>query len=136
MLSSTNFGFHIMTHNETIYQTVYKGEQVLLLWQVDNFSLATTHEWVAKEIYLIIGSRIQLPGKARPPFEYLGLFSDYNALHIEQSNNATFFSCPKYIGQVLKTHAWETPAREESSADHKAVLCPADSITFLYKDIS
>ena len=49
-LMSEPLNFRTTTHDKTIYQTNYKGEKILMIRQVDDFSLACDKEETAIEI--------------------------------------------------------------------------------------
>ena len=51
--------FKHTTHDRTIYKTIFKGHKVLLLRQVDDLIIQTDDESIAKEIFTIIGSKLQ-----------------------------------------------------------------------------
>ena len=57
-------GFTNTTHDRTIYRAIYKttGETIYLLTQVDDFELACSNEYVAKDIYKQIGDTLQITG--------------------------------------------------------------------------
>ena len=57
ILHSPELGFKSTIHDRCIYQANFKGTKVLLLRQVDDFSLAAPSESIAIEIYNIIGRR-------------------------------------------------------------------------------
>ena len=78
--------FKPTSHDRCIYSTLYKGVKVYLLRQVDDFAIATPNEEFAKEIFAIIGKEMQFKSEKRPPFEYLGLLSDYNGVKVEQTS--------------------------------------------------
>ncbi|MCE2996259.1 MAG: hypothetical protein LW863_11705 [Flammeovirgaceae bacterium] len=124
--------FRHTTHDKTIYTTIFRRVQVLLLRQVDDFALACTTENIAKDIYTIIGSKLQLPGEDTPPIKYLGLIHEFNGIDIDQDDQYIAISCSHYIERVLKTHGWETPAHNESDSDHQASPLPLDATTQLY----
>ena len=128
ILFSPELNFKCTTHNRTIYSTTFRGVKVLLLRQVDDFSLASPDEDIAKAIYDIIGQRLMLPGEDKPPFAYMGLVNDYNGVQVEQSSHFVSISEGKYIDRVLKTHGWDNPS------PHKATLSirPSRSLPRLY----
>lgn len=51
--------FKHTTHDRTIYKTIFKGHKVLLLRQVDNMMIQTDDDDIAKEIFKIIGLKLQ-----------------------------------------------------------------------------
>ena len=63
ILRSPELNFKSTTHDRTIYTTVFEGEKVYLLRQVDDFALACSNQDIADKIYDIIGKNIQLSKK-------------------------------------------------------------------------
>ena len=53
-LMAPPLNFTTTTHDKTICRTMYKGEQIFMLHQVDHFAMACDNEKTAKEIYNII----------------------------------------------------------------------------------
>ena len=129
-----DLNFKCTTHHLTIYSITFHGLKVLLLCQVDNFSLASPSEDIAKVIYDIIGTRIRLPGEQEPPFKYMRLVDDYNSIQVEQSSNSVSITAAKYIDRVLKTHAWDQASPHKATSKHKAIPFLADLVPFLYKE--
>ena len=82
MLSFQDLKFKATVHHHCIYQNTYKGHKILLLRQIDDLSLSTNDESIAKEFYKIIGDKLQLPDEPDPPFTYLGLINDYNGVGV------------------------------------------------------
>ena len=76
--------FKHTTHDRTIYQAVFKGHKVLLLQQVDYLMIQTDNKDIAREIFKIIGVKLQLENEDEAPFAYLGLTADFNGEDIEQ----------------------------------------------------
>ncbi|KAG7373304.1 reverse transcriptase RNA-dependent DNA polymerase [Nitzschia inconspicua] len=134
ILSSDELQFRHTTLDHTIYSTVYKGQKVLMLRQVDDFSIACDDESIAIEIYDIIGRKLQLPGEDKPPFKYLGLQTDYNGLDIEQTSTHIAISCSTYISRFLTTHGWDTPGAHESDTEHDATPLPPDAVDKMYDE--
>ena len=64
-------GFKHTTHDRTIYQNMFKGHMVLLLRQVDDLMIQIDEESIAKQIFTIISSKLQLENEDEPPFAYL-----------------------------------------------------------------
>ena len=96
-MKSPQLGFKHTTHDRTIYQAVFKGHKVLLLQQVDDLMIQTDNEAIAKEIFDIIGLKLQLENEDELPFAYLGLTTDFNGVNIEQSKTHIMISCENYI---------------------------------------
>ena len=97
ILMSTALGFKHITHNCTIYQTVFKTHKVLLLRQVDNLVIQCENKSTARETFLIIG----LKNKDKPPFAYLEKIVDFNGVDIDQSNTRIMISCENYINRMF-----------------------------------
>lgn len=135
ILQSPTLNFTTTTHDKSIYRGSFQGTPILLLRQVDDFSLGCPSENIAKAIYQHIGLELQLPGESEPPFTYLGLVSDFNGVDVGQYDDRILLSCSSYIDRVLRSHGWSTPSASDSSpADlppHTAPL-PPDIIPALY----
>ena len=129
-----SIGFRHTTHDRCIYSAVIDDVPILLLRQVDDFSLASPTEEIAKRIYKTIGDRLQLPSEAHAPFKYLGLIDEFNGVNVEQSRDSIAISCHGYISRVLKAHGWSTPDNKDPSV-HKPTPLPTDCIPQLYKDV-
>ena len=97
MLSFQDFKFKATVHHHCIYQNTYKGHKILLLRQIDDLSLSTNDESIAKEIYAIISDKLQLPDKPEPPFIYLGLINDYNGVDVNQCKEYIKINASNYI---------------------------------------
>ena len=134
ILFSPELNFKCTTHDRRIYSTTFRGVKVLLLWQVDDFALASPDKDIAKAIYDIIGKRLTLPGEDKPPFAYMGLVDDYNGVQVEQSSTLVSISAAKYIDRVLKTHGWDTPSPHEATSEHKAIPFSGEVVPSLYKE--
>ena len=104
ILSSKELNFKATVHDRCIYQTTYKGHNILLLRQVDDLAIAVDDESIAKEIYSIIGAKLQLPGETDPPFTYLGLINDYNGVDIDQRKEYIEVNASSYIDRVITSH--------------------------------
>ena len=106
ILHAAPLNFKSTTHDKTIYRTVYKGETIYLLRQVDDFAFACNDEATAIEIYDIIGKQLRLPNENKDPFTYLGLVKDFNGIDVEQSKEYIQISCVNYIDHVITSHGW------------------------------
>ena len=134
ILTSPELGFRHTTHDRTIYSAVFDGVTVLLLRQVDDFALACPDEALAKRIYGIIGSKLQLPSEERPPFSYLGLLEAYNGVDVQQTRDTVSLSCHTYIARVLRTHGWSSPDHKNHESS-KASPLPVDCSEQMYKEV-
>ena len=91
----------------------------MLLRQVDNFCCACTDEQDAKNIYNLIGTKIQFKSereKGNIPFEYLGLVQDYNGTDRIQTKNHIEMDCSNYIARFLKSHGWDGASSQLDTA--------------------
>jgi hypothetical protein len=113
ILAIPELNFVNTVHDKCIYSATIEGEKVLLLRQVDDFSLACTNEALAKRIYDIIGQHLKLDYETAVPFKYLGLVNDYNGVDVRQTADYTELCCPGYIDRLLRSHGWETPSKDE-----------------------
>ena len=86
-------GFKHTTHNRKIYQSMFKEHKVLLLCQVDDLMIQTDNESIVKEIFTIIGSKLQLENEDKPPFAYLGPTVNFNGVDMEHSKSHIMISC-------------------------------------------
>ncbi|KAG7369542.1 reverse transcriptase RNA-dependent DNA polymerase [Nitzschia inconspicua] len=132
ILSLPELSFKTTTHDRTIYSGVFEGEPILLLRQVDDFALACRRESTAKAVYDFIGTALQQPNEAQPPFTYLGLLSDYNGVDVHQTADYIELTSAGYIDRLLRSHGWDTPSPHESSDDRSAPL-PVDAVDRLYQ---
>ena len=98
---SPQLDFKHTTHDRTIYQAVSKGHKVLLLQQVDDLMVQTDNKDIAKEIFKIIGVKLQLENEDEAPFAYLGLTADFNGVDTEQSKTHIMISCENYIDRMV-----------------------------------
>ena len=102
-----DLGFKTTTKDRCIYIKKIEGRAILLLRQVDDFCCACTVEQDAKNIYNLIGSKIQFQyeqDKGDIPFEYLGLVQDYNGTDLVQTKKYIEMNCSNYIARFLKSH--------------------------------
>ena len=90
-------GFKHTTHDRTIYQNVFKGHKVLLLRQVDDLMIQTDEESIVKQIFTIIGLKLQLENEDESPFTYLRPTVDFNGVDIDQRKTHIMISCVNYI---------------------------------------
>ena len=114
-LMAPPLNFITAMHDKIIYQTIYKGERIFMLRQVDDFAMACDNEETAKVIYNIIGASLRLPKEDKDPFAYLGLIEDYNGIFdIHQARNHIKVSCLNYIDWIMTTHRWETSSNKDN----------------------
>ena len=121
-LMNEPLNFKTTTHDKTIYHTSYKGENIYLLRQVDDFAIACKDESTAKEIYAIIGSKLKLPNEPKDPFAYLGLIKDFNGINITQTRAYIKLSCHNYIDRIMTSHGWNTKCPDTAKTNNMAPL--------------
>ena len=83
-----DLGFKTTTKDSCIYIKKIKGCTLLLLDQVEDVCCACTIEQDVKNIYNLIGTKIQFQSereKGNISFEYLGLVQDYIATDLIQT---------------------------------------------------
>ena len=61
---------------------------------------------VVKEIYGLIGKRLQTDDEEEPPFDYIGLHENFNGVDMHQYKDCIHISCPEYIKQIVTSHEW------------------------------
>jgi hypothetical protein len=132
ILACPELGFRHTTHDHTIYETTFCGHKLLLLRQVDDFSLSCPSEDIAKDVFDIIGRKLQLPSEDQPPFKYLGLIDDFNGIDVIQTQDYISLSSESYIRRVLKTHGWDRPSPSEPSSTKPVSPLPADAVSLLF----
>ena len=80
---------------------------------------AYTDEQDAKNIYNLIGTKIQFQSKREKgdiPFEYLGLVKDYNGTDLVQTKKYIEMNCSNYINRFLKSHGWDVASDKPDTA--------------------
>ena len=81
-------GFATTTKDWCIYIKKIEGRIILLLRQVDDFCIGCTDKQDAKNIYNLIGTKIQFQSereKGDIPFKHLGMVTDYNDTDLVQT---------------------------------------------------
>ena len=86
------------THKPCLYSGIIDGHRVLLLWQVDNFVVATSLESLASRLFDLIDERLTIPLKR------LGLITLFNGLDITQSRDFVKVSCRSYIERICEKY--------------------------------
>ena len=91
----------------------------MLLQHVDDFCCVCTVEQDVKNIYDLIGIKIQFKperDKSDIPFEYLGLVQDYNGTDHVQTKKYIEVNCSNYIARFLKSHGWDVASDQPDTA--------------------
>ena len=102
-----DLGFETTTKDRCIYIKMTEGRALLLLRQLDNFCCACADEQDTKNIYNLIGTKIQFKSereKGDIPFLYLGLVQDYISTDVIQTKKYIKMNCSNYIARFLKSH--------------------------------
>ena len=94
-------GFTATTHETCLYQNKVEGELILLLRQVDDFSIASTNPALCEQVRKDIESRMQ------NPLNDLGLIKRFNGIDILQSRDYVKISCETYVDKIVSHHGWE-----------------------------
>jgi len=97
-------GFKNTTHEKNIYTGKFCNEKVLLVRQVDDFTLGCHQESTAKSVYAEIGTKLTLHNEAEAPFEHLGLVDSFNGYNVLQTRDYIKLSTESYIRRLLKAH--------------------------------
>ena len=115
------------------YRTVWKGNLVYLLQQVDDFALACKDETTAKEIYSLIGERLQTDDEEEPPFNYFGLLEDFNGVDVHQYKDCIQISCPEYIERIVTSHEWNDKPEFKTEPTRPTAPLPDNCINVMYE---
>ena len=114
-----DLGFETTTTDRCIYIKKIKGRTLLLLRQVDDFCYVCTDEQDAKNVYNLIGTKIQFKSereKGDIPFECFGLVQDYNGTYLIQMKNYIEINCSNCIARFLKSHGWDVTSDQPNTA--------------------
>jgi len=121
-----NVGYKNATHEKNIYTGQFCGEKVLLVRQVDNFTLGCHQESTSKSVYSKIGAKLTLHNEAEAPFECLGLVNSFDGYGVLQTCDCIKLSAESHIRCLLKAHGWDNPSPRESSNKPKPPLHESD----------
>jgi hypothetical protein len=94
-------GFTATTHETCIYQNKVDGDLVILLCQVDDFSIASTNPAHREKIRHDIEARMQ------NPLHDLGIIKRFNGIDILQARDFVKISCKTYIDKIVSHHGWQ-----------------------------
>lgn len=110
--------FTSTVHDRCIYRKIINGKLVLLLRQVDDFTIACKDENIARKLTEIIGKKIWFKTEEEQnnlPIEFLGLVTDYNGVDIEQASRKIRMHAKAYLERFLQTHGWDTESDKEKN---------------------
>ena len=133
ILFSDDLKFKSTTHDRCIYRTEWKGEVILLLRQVDDFAISCKNESTAKEIFDIIGTKLQLPLETDIPFDYFGPLKDFNGVDVNKFQEYIEIACPDYIDRVIRSHGWENDFNIGKQGDRPSSPLPEVCIHKMYE---
>ncbi len=86
------------THEPCLYSGLVHDNRVLLLRQVDDFSIATSSTSTATTVFDLIDDRLTIPLKR------MGLVTLFNGLDVTQSRDYVKISCSTYISQICSKY--------------------------------
>jgi hypothetical protein len=117
-------GFKATTHETCIYQKRVDGDLILILRQVDDFSIASTNPQHCKNTIKDIEDRMQ------NPLNDLGVIKRFNGIDILQARDFVKVSCESYIDKIVTHHGWQNevasnhpiPMRADSESLRKLEL--------------
>jgi len=110
ILKGPKFNLKSATHEPYLYRGEIDGDSVLLLRQMDDFSMASLSEAIANKTFSILQADL------KQPLKLLGLLSMYNGLDISQSNRFVKVSCATYLRKILKGHGCEKATQKSHIA--------------------
>ena len=126
-------GFTTTTHDRCIYKRGSGDNEILLLRQVDDISIATRSKQVAEALTQSIGLHVKFPQEDEIPIKFLGLTTEFNGVDIHQYRDSICISSKSYIKRLLITHGWDT---EEKHPSRKAASpLPTDAIKIMFSNI-
>ena len=123
-IMTKELGFKATTHETCLYHKQIDGDLVLVLRQVDDFSIASTNPEHCKKTIQEIESRMQ------NPLNDLGVIKRFNGIDIQQARDFVKISCETYIDKIVSHHNWQNetaatlpvPMRADSESLRKLEL--------------
>jgi hypothetical protein len=94
-------GFTPTHHEPCLYSSTVKGNLVLFLCQVDDFSVSASDEALCGRIITHINSKMMMDVKN------LGIITRFNGMDVYQTNAYIKLSCGKYLTKMLTAHNWK-----------------------------
>jgi hypothetical protein len=89
-----SIGLTPSTHEPCLYSGIITNQRVLLLRQVDDFSVATPSASTANHIFDLIDDHLTIPLKR------MGLVTLFNGLDVTQTQDYVKISCSTYINRI------------------------------------
>jgi hypothetical protein len=106
-------GFKAPTQEPCVYRGTYKGHDVLICRQVDDFMFAAKDRAICTEL----AETLQKGGEGRDPIKITindEPVTHYNGLDIEQTRDYIKINVRSYIDKILEGHGWSTPTNSET----------------------
>lgn len=97
-------GFTATTHEMCLCHKKVDGDIILLLRQVDDFSIASTSPTHCEKVRQDIESRTQ------NPLNYLGVIKRFNGIDTLQTRDFVKTSCETHIDKMTSHHGWQNEA--------------------------
>ena len=85
----------------SIYNTMYREHNELILHQIDDMAIQTNDDNIAKEIFETIELGLQLGNIDVSYFAYLGYSIEINGVDIEQNKFYNMFCYGDFIDQIF-----------------------------------
>ena len=115
-IMTKELGFRATTHETCLCHKQIDGDLVLVLRQVDDFSIASTNPAHCKHTIQEIESRMQ------NPLNDLGVIKRFNGIDILQARDFVKISCETHIDKIASHHGWQSEL-----ASNQPVPMQADS---------
>ena len=93
--------------------------------------MATNDESITKEIYGIIGAKLQLPGETELPFTYLSLVTNYNGVDVNQREEYIEVNASNNIDLLLTSCGWNDSVKR-LTPDKPLTPMPEDSVSKIF----
>jgi hypothetical protein len=94
-------GFQATTHETCLYHKTIGKDLILVLRQVDDFSIASTNPALCKATIKEIEDRMQ------NPLNDLGVINHFNGIDILQARDFVKISCETHIDKIVSHHGWQ-----------------------------
>ena len=93
-------GFKPTRHEPCLYSATVKGELVLFLRQVDDFSVSAKSTAICSDIIKYINSKMSMDVKD------LGIIGRFNGVDVFQTKHYVKITCERYLTKMLQAHDW------------------------------
>ena len=107
-------GFRNLTHEKSIYVGQVDGKEVLVCRQVDDLATASKEPATSEAFIKCVQKYVttEYAGMGVPSDR--GTYQKFNGLDIHQTQDYVKISCESYIDNMLRTHGWDAPTRDDS----------------------